>query len=130
MDFTVTVDEGLPRVEVDQEAVAGALLNLLQNAFKYTGADKRIRLRARQDGPGVAIDVGDNGSGIAPRDKKRIFERFYRADTLLTRHTEGTGLGLSIAQRIAVAHHGKITVESQLGQGSTFSLHLPAARNT
>jgi two-component system, OmpR family, phosphate regulon sensor histidine kinase PhoR len=128
MDFAVAVDDGLPKIEVDQEAVAGALLNLLQNAFKYTGEDKRIRLRARKDGAGVAIDVGDNGTGIAPRDKKRIFERFYRADNLLTRQTEGTGLGLSIAQRIAIAHHGKITVESTLGQGSTFSLHLPPAR--
>jgi two-component system, OmpR family, phosphate regulon sensor histidine kinase PhoR len=128
MDFSVAVDDGLPKIEVDQEAVAGALLNLLQNAFKYTGEDKRIRLRARKEGAGVAIDVGDNGTGIAPRDKKRIFERFYRADNLLTRQTEGTGLGLSIAQRIAIAHHGKITVESTLGQGSTFSLHLPPAR--
>ena len=127
MDFSVTVDEGLPRVEVDKDAVAGAVLNLLQNAFKYTGVEKKIRLRARKEGAGVVIDVGDNGEGIAPRDRKKIFERFYRADNLLTRQTEGTGLGLSIAQRIAMAHAGKITVESQLGQGSTFSLHLPPA---
>jgi two-component system, OmpR family, phosphate regulon sensor histidine kinase PhoR len=127
MDFQVTVDDGLPQVEVDKDAVAGAVLNLLQNAFKYTGVDKKIRLRARQDGAGVAIDVGDNGEGIAPRERKKIFERFYRTDNLLTRRTEGTGLGLSIAQRIALAHSGKITVESQLGQGSTFSLHLPPA---
>jgi two-component system, OmpR family, phosphate regulon sensor histidine kinase PhoR len=127
MDFSVTVDDGLPRIDVDKDAVAGAVLNLLQNAFKYTGAEKKIRLRARKEGAGVVIDVADNGEGIAPRDRKKIFERFYRADNLLTRQTEGTGLGLSIAQRIAMAHAGKITVESQLGQGSTFSLYLPPA---
>jgi two-component system, OmpR family, phosphate regulon sensor histidine kinase PhoR len=127
MDLSVTVDDGLPHIDVDKDAVAGAVLNLLQNAFKYTGAEKKIRLRARKEGAGVVIDVADNGEGIAPRDRKKIFERFYRADNLLTRQTEGTGLGLSIAQRIAMAHAGKITVESQLGQGSTFSLYLPPA---
>jgi signal transduction histidine kinase len=74
----------------------------------------------------VAIEVADNGVGIRPHERKRIFERFYRADDLLSRHTEGTGLGLAIAKRIVEAHGGHIEVESQLGKGSTFRIELPA----
>jgi signal transduction histidine kinase len=69
--------------------------------------------------------VQDNGVGIARREQKRIFERFYRIDSLLTRETEGSGLGLSIAQRIVQAHGGKITIDSAPGKGSTFRLYLP-----
>lgn len=118
----------LPCVEVDAEAVAGALVNLLQNAFKYTGDNKRICLRTRADSFGVAIDVEDNGVGIAPKDRKRIFDRFYRADNLLTRKTEGTGLGLAIAKRIVEAQGGRLSVRSELGKGSCFTVHLPPAK--
>jgi signal transduction histidine kinase len=122
------VQGDLPWVEVDREAVAGALLNLLQNAFKYTGEDKRIVLGASRDGRGVALSVTDNGPGIAPRDRKRIFERFYRVDNLLTRKTEGSGLGLAIAKRIVDAHGGRISLTSELGKGSCFTIHLPPAK--
>jgi len=121
------VPDGLPAVAVDRDAIAGALLNLLQNAYKYSGDDKRITVRARTEPKGVAIDVQDNGVGIAQRERKRIFEGFYRVDDLLTRKTEGSGLGLAIAKRIVEAHRGKITVKSDLGKGSTFTLHLPLA---
>jgi two-component system, OmpR family, phosphate regulon sensor histidine kinase PhoR len=125
MHFTVEVEPNLPTLLLDQDALAGAVLNLLQNAFKYTEADKRITLRARQAGPEVLIEVEDNGVGIPRREQRRIFDRFYRVDSLLTRQTEGTGLGLSIAQRIVEAHGGYITVESTPGKGSTFRVHLP-----
>ncbi len=128
MDFTVEAAPGLPKVNVDKDAVAGAVLNLLQNAFKYTGAEKRIGLKAHGDAKHVVIDVEDNGVGIERRDLRRVFERFFRVDTLLTRTTEGTGLGLSIAQRIVQAHGGRISVDSTLGKGSTFRIHLPAAQ--
>jgi len=120
------LEPNLPALEVDREAITGALLNLMQNAFKYSGQDKRIAVRARSEPHGVAIDVEDNGPGIAPRERKRIFERFYRVDSLLTRQTEGSGLGLSIAQRIVEAHGGKISVKSELGRGSCFTIHLPS----
>jgi signal transduction histidine kinase len=127
--LVVELPEGLPDVLVDREAMAGALLNLLQNAYKYGGSDKRIAVRARREGRAlVALDVEDHGAGIAPRHRKRIFERFYRVDNLLTRRTEGSGLGLSIAKRIVEAHQGRISVTSELGHGSTFTLHLPVAR--
>ncbi len=128
MQFTVELGEGLPDVDVDRDAISGALLNLLQNAFKYTGDDKRISLRVLKDGDEVVIEVQDNGVGIPRREQKRIFERFYRIDSLLTRETEGSGLGLSIAQRIVQAHRGKISIDSTPGKGSTFRLHLPGVR--
>ncbi|HSP19747.1 MAG TPA: sensor histidine kinase, partial [Myxococcaceae bacterium] len=118
----------LPAVEGDREALAGALLNLLHNAYKYSGAEKRIELRAAVRNGGVDIEVEDHGVGIAKRDRKRVFDRFYRVDNLLTRQTEGSGLGLSISRRIIEAHGGKLTLRSELGKGSTFTIHLPAAK--
>ncbi|MBN1210817.1 MAG: two-component sensor histidine kinase [Myxococcaceae bacterium] len=127
MELKVEVPEGLPRVEADRHAVAGALLNLLQNAYKYSTQDKRITLSARVEGRWVDLSVEDNGVGIAPRDRKRIFERFYRVDNLLTRKTEGSGLGLAITKRIIEAHGGRITVHSEVGKGSRFTLQLPVS---
>jgi two-component system, OmpR family, phosphate regulon sensor histidine kinase PhoR len=118
---------GLPRVWVDAEAIGDALLNLLQNACKYTGPEKKIAVTARADGPTVLLTVSDNGPGIARADQKRIFEKFYRAKDPLDRTIEGSGLGLSMVKHIAKAHGGKVTVESQPGQGAAFTLALPAA---
>ncbi|HMK74141.1 MAG TPA: HAMP domain-containing sensor histidine kinase [Myxococcaceae bacterium] len=126
--LSADVPEGLPAIEGDREALAGALLNLLHNAYKYGGSDKRIALRAHPEKKGVAIEVEDHGVGISKRDRRRVFDRFYRADNLLTRDTEGSGLGLSISRRIVEAHGGSLTLESELGQGSTFTVHLPRAR--
>ncbi len=128
LQLSVDVPEDLPSVEVDRDALAGALLNLLQNAYKYSGQDKRIFLSARAHGRWVDLSVEDHGMGIAPRDRKRIFERFYRVDNLLTRKTEGSGLGLAITKRIVEDHGGRITVHSTLGQGSRFTLQLPVGK--
>lgn len=123
-----TLAPDLPLVEVDKSAMAGALLNLLQNAFKYGGAEHFIEIEAVPEGHHhVAISVRDHGMGIPPRDRKKIFNRFYRVDNLLTRSTEGSGLGLSITKRIVEGHGGRISVRSEMGKGSTFTLHLPAA---
>ncbi len=125
--YQTDLEPQLPRLDVDREAMAQVVLNLLHNAVKYTGDEKRIRLRARRAGRNVAIEVEDNGSGIRPKDQKRIFERFYRGDDLLSRQTEGTGLGLAICKKIVEAHGGRIEVESRVGEGSTFRVLLPAA---
>jgi len=127
VDLRCQLPEALPEVEGDKEALAGALLNLLHNAYKYSGAEKRIELRADARDGGVDIEVEDHGVGIGKRDRKRVFDRFYRVDNLLTRRTEGSGLGLSISKRIVEAHGGKLTVRSELGKGSTFTMHLPSA---
>ncbi len=126
--LSTELPEDLPAIEGDREALAGALLNLLHNAYKYSGVDKRIALRAHGEKNGVAIEVEDHGVGIPKRDRKRVFDRFYRVDNLLTRDTEGSGLGLSISRRIVEAHGGSLTLVSELGHGSTFTLHLPTAR--
>jgi two-component system phosphate regulon sensor histidine kinase PhoR len=126
--YTTEIQPGLPRLSIESEAMAQVILNLLHNAFKYTGAVKKIDLRARRDGRMVAIEVRDNGIGIRAQDKKRIFERFYRADDLLSRGTEGTGLGLAIAKKIVEAHGGRIELDSKAGDGSTFRVLLPQAK--
>jgi signal transduction histidine kinase len=125
--YQTEVDPDLPPVNVDRDAMAQVVLNLLHNAVKYTGDQKRIRLRARRAGRSVAIEVEDNGPGVRQQDRKRIFERFYRADDLLSRKTEGTGLGLAISKKIVEAHGGRIEVDSKVGEGSTFRIVLPAA---
>ncbi len=126
--LTVDVPDTLPPIQVDRDAIAGALLNLLQNAYKYSGEDKRIALSVHTQGRWVDLTVEDHGVGISPRDRKRIFERFYRVDNLLTRKTEGSGLGLAITKRIVEAHGGRITVKSEPGKGSRFTIQLPVAK--
>jgi signal transduction histidine kinase len=128
VQLSCQLQPNLPRLYVDREAITGALLNLLQNAFKYGGEVKQIAVRAKAEHRGIAIEVEDNGPGIPLRERKRIFERFYRVDGLLTRQTEGSGLGLSIAKRIVEAHGGKISVRSEMGKGSCFTMHLPSLR--
>jgi len=114
-------------VDVDVEAMTGVVVNLLQNAFKYSPEAPHVVLRTRTRDDRAELEVEDHGIGIARRDRKRIFERFYRADDLLTRRTEGTGLGLAIAKRIVEAHGGRIAVASEPGRGSRFTVSLPRA---
>jgi two-component system phosphate regulon sensor histidine kinase PhoR len=127
--YTLTTDLSAADapVVVDVDAVADALLNLLHNAFKYTGVDKRIALSVVRSGPRVLIRVSDNGIGIARREQKKIFERFYRAEDLLSSGAQGSGLGLPLARRMVEAHGGRITVRSRKGFGSEFTLALPVA---
>jgi signal transduction histidine kinase len=100
------------------------LLNLVDNALKYTQAGDQVRLSLYHEPGWVRVSVQDTGIGIHPDDLPHIFERFYRAGQGLARAKGGTGLGLSIARWIAEAHGGQLTVESELGRGSTFTLWL------
>jgi two-component system phosphate regulon sensor histidine kinase PhoR len=127
--YSTELEPNLPAVTIDPEAMSQVVLNLLTNAVKYTpGPEKKIVLRARRgQRNGVAIEVQDNGIGVRAKDQKRIFERFYRADDLLSRKTEGTGLGLAIAKRIVEAHGGRIELESRVSMGSTFRIVVPPA---
>jgi len=105
-----------------------SLVNLLSNAYKYGGQPRRIELLAGQAGREVLITVRDNGKGIARREHKRIFEKFYRVDDLLARQQEGSGLGLAIVKHVMRAHTGRVLVDSEPGRGSAFTLVFPLGR--
>lgn len=125
-EIQVAVALDLPRIRADEDAITTVLLNLLDNACKYTRGEKHIVLRAWHAGGRVGFAVEDNGIGIAPRDLKRIFRRFYQVDRSLARAAGGCGLGLSIVDFIVRAHGGEVSVKSAPGQGSTFTVLLPA----
>jgi signal transduction histidine kinase len=130
-DLRVEAPASLPAVMADADALQTALINLIENALKYTPADKRIVVRVHEDGDGaVVFAVEDNGIGIPVREQRRIFRRFYRVDQRLSRETSGVGLGLSIVELIVRGHHGTVTVKSAPGAGSTFTLRLPAPHGT
>jgi two-component system phosphate regulon sensor histidine kinase PhoR len=112
----------------DPQAVWQITSNLLDNAIKYTEPGGRIRIRIQGDARWVRVQVSDTGVGIPERDLARIFERFYRVDRARSRALGGTGLGLSIVKHLVQSQGGEITVESELGLGSTFRFTLPRAK--
>jgi two-component system phosphate regulon sensor histidine kinase PhoR len=125
----VVPPEGEVAVWADEEAVEQILDNLLDNAVKYTPEHGRVRVSWHQQGAQVQVEVSDTGIGIPDTDLPRIFERFYRVDKARSREMGGTGLGLSIVKHLVQAMHGSIGATSSLGQGSTFHISLPSARN-
>ncbi len=112
-------------LNVDPELLQQAIINLLNNAFKYTPSDGTVTLRLFEQSRRVSIQVEDTGIGIPAADLPYIFERFYRVDEARARKTGGFGLGLAIANQIIQAHDGKITVDSNEGEGTTFQICLP-----
>ncbi len=125
--LTVNVERGLPEIRADEGALATALVNLLDNAYKYTPGEKQIELRAYAQAHGVCLEVRDNGIGIAPGEIKRIFREFHQADQRLSRAGGGCGLGLAIVRHLVEAHGGRVDVTSEIGKGSTFSVALRTA---
>lgn len=119
-------------LEVDGEAEAlnQLVTNLVDNAIKYTGEGGQVTLRLARVGSMATIEVQDNGIGISKEETQRIFERFYRVDRARSRDIGGTGLGLSIVKHIAQAHQGSVSVDSQIGKGSTFCVQIPLAEET
>ncbi|MGH9153298.1 MAG: ATP-binding protein, partial [Acidimicrobiales bacterium] len=114
-------------VHGDRRQLVSALANLLENAVKYSDDGSAVEVRAGTDGAAIEVSVRDTGIGIPSRDLGRIFERFYRVDRGRGRDTGGTGLGLSIVRHVASNHGGEVLVESVEGEGSTFTLRVPAA---
>ncbi len=110
---------------VDREAIARALVNLVNNALKYSSEEKFLGVKLYRDDSVVKLEVADKGIGIARRDQAKIFEKFYRAGDPLVHNTKGSGLGLSLVRHITMAHGGDIAVESTPGKGSKFILSLP-----
>jgi len=125
--FSVKIDDNLPSIMADKDAMVTVLVNLLDNAYKYSHGDKRIELKVFSENNAVYFSVADNGIGMTGRQVKKIFDRFYQADSSLTRRTQGAGLGLAIVKFILDAHNAKISVDSQPDKGSTFTVTLPAA---
>jgi two-component system phosphate regulon sensor histidine kinase PhoR len=121
----VAVEPGL-RVAGNADRLEQVLINLVDNAMKYTQPGGRLAVRAERTGQAVRIDVSDTGIGLMEHETERIFERFYRVDKARSRQSGGTGLGLSIVRRIVEAHGGTVTVTSELHKGSTFIVSLPA----
>ena len=122
--FEVNIPDDLPDVTADRDAMVTVLVNLLDNAYKYSYDDKQIELSVSSEDGSVCFCVSDNGAGMPRRSVKKIFNRFYQVDRSLARRAEGCGLGLSIAKFIVDAHKGTISVESKSGEGSTFMVCL------
>jgi two-component system phosphate regulon sensor histidine kinase PhoR len=121
------VPADLPRVLADEGRLSQVIMNLLDNAVKYTPEGGKIRLSAAIEGKFVRVDISDTGVGIPEEDILRIFERFYRVDKARSRELGGTGLGLSIVKHIVQAHGGRVWAVSSPGRGSTFSFTIPIA---
>ena len=121
--------EDLPLVDVDSQRIGQVLGNLLSNALTHTPSGGKVVIAARAKQLKVEVSVSDTGEGIPPERLPYIFERFYRADKSRSRLTGGTGLGLSIAKQLVEAHGGRISVKSQVGQGTTFAFTLPVTED-
>jgi signal transduction histidine kinase len=116
----------LPRITADADALVTVVLNLLDNAYKYTGDEKHVMLRAYAENGNVCIAVTDNGIGLSRSAAKKIFQRFYQIDRRLSRNSGGCGLGLSIVKFIVAAHGGSVEVASRPNAGSTFTVKIPS----
>jgi len=121
----VHLEDDMPDVPVDRDAIEQAILNLLSNAMKYSGDSRQIDLRLYRRASHAVIEVSDRGIGIDPTEQERVFEKFYRVPSKQNERVPGTGLGLALVFHIAEAHGGHVELQSVLGEGSTFSIYLP-----
>jgi len=124
-EVDVDIDDKLPDTQLDSEAVTQAIVNLLDNAVKYSVDEKYIKVSLNRNNGYLELAVEDKGIGIHESEHEKIFEKFYRAGSSLVHNTKGSGLGLSLVKHIMDVHHGKITVKSKLNKGSTFTLMFP-----
>jgi signal transduction histidine kinase len=123
--FEQKIDNNLPPLRVDREAIARSLLNLVNNAVKYSATEKYLGVHLYRRDDGVNIEVVDHGIGIPLKEQLKIFEKFYRVGDPLVHNTKGSGLGLSLVRHIVQAHGGVVAVESAPGRGSKFIITLP-----
>jgi signal transduction histidine kinase len=121
------VDEQLPAIRGDREALTRALWNLLENAAKYSPGSSAIRVFAQRSGTTVVIGVEDRGIGIPVTEQQRVFQKFVRGDSAKRAGIRGVGVGLALVKRIAEAHGGSVHLASEVGSGSTFTVVLPVA---
>ena len=123
--FEQKIDTNLPPLHVDREAIARSLLNLVNNAVKYSAREKYLGVYLYRQNGSVYLEVVDHGIGIPAKEQPKIFEKFYRVGDPLVHNTKGSGLGLSLVRHIVRAHGGEVTVESAPGHGSKFIIALP-----
>ncbi len=126
-EFEQQIEPNIPIMHVDREAIARALVNLVNNALKYSADEKFLQVKLYRDNGALKLEVADRGIGITRREQAKIFEKFYRTGDPLVHNTRGSGLGLSLVQHITQAHGGVVEVESTPGKGSKFTLKLPLA---
>ena len=118
-------DAFLGRVSGDRQALTSVIINLIENALKYSSSPAKVTIRLRQQDKMMCLEVADQGIGISAQDKKQVFEKFYRVGSEDTRKTKGTGLGLFIVKELIKAHHGTIKVTDNQPQGTVFAISLP-----
>ncbi|TAF07646.1 MAG: PAS domain S-box protein [Nostocales cyanobacterium] len=123
--LTVSIPDPLGEILIDELRICQVLINLLNNAIKFTPEGGNVRLEVKLEGADLVISVIDNGIGIAPNDADKLFKPFVQVDSKLNRKYNGTGLGLALVRRLVELHDGKVSVTSTLGQGSCFTVKLP-----
>jgi len=125
---TFKLEGEIPAIIMDANLISQAIMNLLVNAAKFSPAGKEIKVTAREENNAVIIKISDQGRGLAAKDRKRVFKKFYRVSKKEIAEVEGSGLGLTLVKHIAEAHKGRVEVTSEEGKGSDFSLILPIRR--
>lgn len=128
-DIQTNIQRDLPPVLIDRDAMAQAISNLVDNAIKYSGEVKQLSIKTETRGSDLSIEIADRGIGIPRAEQAKVFEKFYRVGNGLVHDVKGSGLGLSLVKHIIEAHHGTISVESDVGKGSRFTILLPIAHN-
>ena len=126
-DVQTDIQSDLPPVLIDRDAMTQAISNLLDNAIKYSGEIRQLSITAKMLGSDLSIEIADRGVGIPRAEQAKIFEKFYRVGNGLVHDVKGSGLGLSLVKHIIEAHNGTISVESDVGKGSRFTILLPTA---
>jgi signal transduction histidine kinase len=126
-DFTLETEiaSDLPFIRADKDALGRAVLNLLDNAVKYSGGNPRVILRAWSGEDSVNLQVEDHGIGIGKSEQKKIFEKFYRSESALQSSVKGSGIGLPLVEHVVRAHGGKVLFESESGKGTRVTIRLP-----
>ena len=121
-EYSFKIDESIPKIHADQEAISEAVVNLIDNAIKYSTENKKIMIKTGTEKNSVFIEISDSGLGISSEDQSKIFDKFFRVSTGNVHNIKGTGLGLTLVKHIMDAHKGEVQIISKLGQGSTFRL--------
>jgi signal transduction histidine kinase len=127
-DVQTNIQPALPPVSIDRDAMAQAISNLLDNAIKYSREVKQLSITTERRGSDLSIEIADRGIGIPRAEQAKVFEKFYRVGNGLVHDVKGSGLGLSLVKHIIEAHQGTISVESEAGKGTRFTILLPLAR--